>query len=369
MACTLNRLSNLEPKIVVESLRRYNFKRVHTIFHDRHTTKHPLRFHDDKWVRRRGGGWDEKLTKTNEEFITSLVNSQHRLDSPLKNPPWPRGKYSEQSVRTGVIALKIGSIPQWTKEGQKFNCTLLQILDNHVIDFLPPTDVRIPVWTTSKNLNLIDSTKTGVCVVGALSCDPRKFTRVYNNLFTKAGCPPKRKLSRFFVTPNAAIQPGTPLYASHFRVGDYVDVQAKTIDYGFHGCMRRYGFKGQNKAHGVTKSHRKRGSVGCGRKRRRIIAGTKMPGMMGNRLRFLRGLKIWRIDNKNNVIYVQGPCIPGPMHAFVRVHDSTIKSKQCLVTKDSHPPFPTYFPGSDEERQADEFDKDIHQFGEKSITY
>lgn len=30
------------------------------------------------------------------------------------------------------------------------------------------------------------------------------------------------------ITPNAAVQPGTPLFASHFRVGDYVDVGAKT---------------------------------------------------------------------------------------------------------------------------------------------
>jgi large subunit ribosomal protein L3 len=75
--------------------------------------------------------------------------------------------------------------------------------------------------------------KVGMLVVGALSCDPRKFTRAYNGLFEQAGVPPKRKLTRFFITPNSVIKPGTPLYATHFRCGDYVDVQARTVDYGF----------------------------------------------------------------------------------------------------------------------------------------
>jgi large subunit ribosomal protein L3 len=39
---------------------------------------------------------------------------------------------------------------------------------------------------------------------------------------------PTKILSRFLISPEAAVQPGTPLYASHFRVGDYVDVRGKT---------------------------------------------------------------------------------------------------------------------------------------------
>ena len=39
---------------------------------------------------------------------------------------------------------------------------------------------------------------------------------------------PKKQLGRFIISPEAAIQPGTPLFASHFKVGDYVDVRGKT---------------------------------------------------------------------------------------------------------------------------------------------
>ena len=46
----------------------------------------------------------------------------------------------------------------------------------------------------------------GVQTVGALSCDPQRFSNEYSGLFTKAGILPKRKLTRYFVTPNAAIK-------------------------------------------------------------------------------------------------------------------------------------------------------------------
>jgi large subunit ribosomal protein L3 len=39
---------------------------------------------------------------------------------------------------------------------------------------------------------------------------------------------PTKILGRFLISPEAAMQPGTPLHASHFRVGDYVDVRGKT---------------------------------------------------------------------------------------------------------------------------------------------
>jgi hypothetical protein len=38
-----------------------------------------------------------------------------------------------------------------------------------------------------------------------------QYTKEYHNLFMEAGVPPKRKLTRFFVTPDAAVQPGKSL--------------------------------------------------------------------------------------------------------------------------------------------------------------
>jgi len=55
-----------------------------------------------------------------------------------------------------------------------------------------------------------------------------QFTKEYCGLFKDSGVMPTKILGRFLISPEAAIQPGTPLYASHFKVGDYVDVRGKT---------------------------------------------------------------------------------------------------------------------------------------------
>lgn len=55
-----------------------------------------------------------------------------------------------------------------------------------------------------------------------------QYTKQYTGLFNEAGLMPKRILARFMVSPEAAIQPGTPLYASHFRPGDFVDIRGTT---------------------------------------------------------------------------------------------------------------------------------------------
>lgn len=56
--------------------------------------------------------------------------------------------------------------------------------------------------------------------------------------------------------------------------------------------MKRWGFKGMPASHGVTKTHRRPGNIGGGGQKGRVWPGTKMPGHMGNRTRYLRGLKV-----------------------------------------------------------------------------
>lgn len=82
--------------------------------------------------------------------------------------------------------------------------TNFQVIDNHVIRYTPPDKFKesagwMPWW----------GDRFGAVVVGALSCEPWAYTKAYNNLFAEAGVPPKRRLTRFLVTPDAAIQPGT----------------------------------------------------------------------------------------------------------------------------------------------------------------
>jgi ribosomal protein L3 len=62
--------------------------------------------------------------------------------------------------------------------------------------------------------------------------------------------------------------------------------------------MRRFGFRGgPSDQYGSTKFHRKRGTVGSGRKHK-ILPGTRMAELMGNKLVMMKGLKVWRINTK-----------------------------------------------------------------------
>lgn len=320
------------------------------------------------WVDRRGGGYDENLSAENQSFLDKVVLDRYAENSPLKEAPWKRGQFNNDSVnkRIGLIAVKLGSIPQWTNDGKKVYLTMLQVLDNHVIDYVPPE----VIMSKSNNSVLKSRTKEGrlgMAIVGALSSDPRLYTSSYLKLFENSGVPPKRKLTKFMITPNAAVQPGTPLFASHFRVGDYVDVGAKTIGYGFQGVMKRWGFKGGPRSHGATKFHRKRGTIGSGRDRK-PIKGMKMAGHMGCKWRIQFGLKVWRINNKYNILYVQGPVIPGPTHCYVRVVDSGLPHSREKL-RNNPPPFPTLYIDEKKKLAEEIFDPQLFQFNSPTLKF
>lgn len=320
--------------------------------------------------------YPEKLTPENREFIKEVTHEKfgpaaiingiptYQTNSPLKEQPFEPGQWTSNSRRCGLITRKIGQYPMWTNSGDIIWTTLLQVADNHVVKYTPPEEVDSP----RKPNKFLLPNKYGCLLVGAESCDPQKFTKEYCGLFSPAGLPPKRVLGRFFVSPNAALQPGTPLFALHFQPGDVVDVFGTTIDRGFQGVMKRWGFKGMPASHGVTKTHRRPGNIGGGGEKGRVWPGTKMPGHMGNKRRFLRGLKIWRVNMKYNVLYVQGLGVPGETNSIVYVHDTILplrKKKEGSVP----PAFPTFDMSSAENVQDDYFDEEVHAFDAPSLTY
>ncbi len=193
-------------------------------------------------------------------------------------------------------------------------------MDNHVVKYIPPETV---VTNYGKRFR----EGLGILMVGAQSADPQIFTKEYCGLFQEAGILPKVKLHRFAITPNAYLMPGTPLYANHFEVGQFVDVIGKTIERGFQGVMKRWGFKGMPATHGVTKSHRRGGNTGGGGEKGRIWPGKKLPGHMGSQWRVLRAQQIVRINSKYNVIYIKGPSVQGEVGTYLCLRDSILRTR------------------------------------------
>uniref|UniRef100_A0A0P4WFZ9 Large ribosomal subunit protein uL3m n=1 Tax=Scylla olivacea TaxID=85551 RepID=A0A0P4WFZ9_SCYOL len=300
--------------------------------------------------------YPEHMTPENEVFLKDVI--EEKYSSPLKTECWERGTWAKNSMRCGLIGRKIGIYPMWTKDGTRLLTTLLQVSDNQVIKYIKPEDI---VQGKRKRYR-----ELGALVIGADHIDPRIVTKEYYSVFSEAGVMPKKKMSKFLITPNAKLSPGTPLYASHFQPGHYVDIAGITIDRGFQGVMKRWGFKGMPASHGVTKSHRRGGNIGSGGDKARVLLGTKMPGHMGRERRILRGLKVWRINTQHNVIWVHGPAVPGGVGSYVYIYDSVLPDHR--HTQENHPPFPTCF--QDEEEVEEElYDKELHTFREPSVQF
>ncbi|KAK9888437.1 hypothetical protein WA026_000685 [Henosepilachna vigintioctopunctata] len=297
------------------------------------------------------------LTQENKEFLKEVVSDKYQNIQPQSvintNIEW-----NSKLKRTGLICKKIGVYPMWLQNGKKISTTLIQVLDNHVVKYISPEEHNPPRKRIEKIIN-----KKGCLIIGAEAADPFLFTKEYCGIFKGSGVIPKKFLARFFVSPEAVLPPGTLLTAMHFPVGHYVDIRGKTTDRGFQGVMKRHGFKGMPASHGVTKTHRRPGNIGGGGEKGRVWPGTKMPGHMGNRYRISRGLKIWRINTKYNVLWVSGQAIPGETNSLVYVYDSLVPSK-----KPTEPlPFPTFLHG--DELPEDIYDKEVHSFEGPSILF
>lgn len=328
------------------------------------TTKKRRTTHAPRWwVQRKVKYNYEGLTSENKTFLQNVIEEKTAKGlelSPLKEEPWERGVWSPGTKRTGVVARKIGIYPLWFNNGKRILTTLFQVVDNHVINYVPPEQV-------AETTHGFRYPGLAFLYVGAETTNPQLFSAAYNGLFNKSGVMTKRKIARFSITPNSKLQPGTPLLVSHFRVGDYVNVYGKTVGHGFQGVVKRWGFKGGRATHGTTKSHRRPGCIGAGSRKAHVWKGKKMPGHMGQERRLHKGLKVLRINTKYNVMWVKGHCSPGHVHAYVNIYDSYIEKKK--HTEDNPPHFPTFYPDENEPMPEEMWDSTVHNFSAPTITF
>lgn len=93
-----------------------------------------------------------------------------------------------------------------------------------------------------------------------------------------------------------------------------------------------------------------------------------MAGRMGQKWRQQLGLKVWRVNKKYNIIYVQGPTIPGPTHCYVRVVDSCLPDHRAKQ-RENPPPFPTIYEEEIKSLPEEVIDPKLHQFASPTIKF
>jgi len=210
----------------------------------------------------------------------------------------------------GALAHKVGMMNIWDGDGVRHPITVLCIDRCHVLQVKPPSDSE-------------KRQRWGV-QVGAFPRRPYKTPKPQRYHCAAAGVEPKRMFAEFHVDEVNILPVGTEIRSTHFHVGQFVDVTGTTIGKGTQGVMKRWGFAGGPASHGCSKAHRKAGSIGQSTAPGRVFKGKKMAGRMGNKRKTVQNLKVMRIDEARNLVFVRG-AVPGNSGRPVRVRAAVKK--------------------------------------------
>lgn len=233
--------------------------------------------------------------------------------------------WTQESVRTGVLAQKLGMVHTWDKWYR----------------FQPLTVLEVPSCVVTK-VKTVEEQGVSSVQVAAGKIKPKNVKKPQLGEFQKAGVEPRRKLADFPITPEAAVPVGTELLVSHFKPGQLLDIQGVTKGKGFQGVMKRWNFAGGRASHGTSKAHRQMGSTGACQDPGKVWKGKKMPGRMGGDTRTVKNVQLYAINTKKNYLYVKGS-IPGGQFGWLRVIDAKNKKLE------QAPHFPTFVPKEGEE--------------------
>ncbi|MDC0476435.1 50S ribosomal protein L3 [Alphaproteobacteria bacterium] len=211
-------------------------------------------------------------------------------------------------MRSGIIARKLGMTRVFDDAGHHVPVTVLKLDDVQVVA------VR-------------NAEKDGYTALqlGAGAAKAKNVSKPMRGHFAKANVLPKSKLAEFRVSEDAVLDVGASLAASHFVVGQKVDVVGTSQGKGFAGAMKRHNFAGLRASHGVSVSHRSHGSTGQCQDPGKVFKGKKMAGHMGAARTTTQNIEVVAVDDDEGVVLLCG-AVPGPKNGWVLISDA-IKAK------------------------------------------
>ena len=146
---------------------------------------------------------------------------------------------------------------------------------------------------------------------------PRKVTKPRKGHFEKAGVTPSRITMEFKIDEGDELAPGTQVKVSMFQPDQYVDVVGTSKGKGFQGVVKRHHFRGGRATHG-SMFHRAPGSIGGSSWPSRVFPGMRAAGRMGGERVTVKNLKVVRVDEEKNLIYLRG-AVPGAKDGYVAI--------------------------------------------------
>ena len=205
---------------------------------------------------------------------------------------------------SGIIGKKLGMTSLFDSKGRSVGCTVIQ---------------AGPCFVTQ----IKDRDKDGYRAI-QLSFDelkPKKVTKSIKGHFSSSNVDPKRKIvefRNFRKEFDSKVKLGMEINIDDvFNENEFLDVTSISKGKGFQGVVKRHNFGGvgQN-THGQHNRNRAPGSIGAGSTPSRVFKGMRMAGRTGSQKVTMQNLRILKINQKDNLIYVGGS-VPGSKDSYV----------------------------------------------------
>src|SRR5436309_1278821 len=149
---------------------------------------------------------------------------------------------------------------------------------------------------------------------------PSRVNKPMNGHFKKTKQPPMRVLREMHLEGEDNLSPGDKVMVDIFQAYERVHVVATSKGRGFAGFVKRHHFRGGRASHG-SMFHRAPGSIGASAFPSRVWRGQRMAGHLGMNRVTVQNLRVERVDQEKNLLYVRG-AVPGPQGGYVVVEKS-----------------------------------------------
>jgi large subunit ribosomal protein L3 len=149
---------------------------------------------------------------------------------------------------------------------------------------------------------------------------PKRVNKPMTGHFKKNNAAPVRFVREVALAGDDASNPGDKVMVDIFNANELVHVIGTSKGRGFAGFVKRHHFRGGRATHG-SMFHRAPGSIGSSAYPSRVLKGMRMAGHMGNERVTVQNLRVARIDQENNLLFVRG-AVPGPAGGYLVVEKS-----------------------------------------------
>jgi large subunit ribosomal protein L3 len=214
-----------------------------------------------------------------------------------------------------LMGKKRGMIQLFDDKGNAVSCTVIEVAPNVI------TQIKTKENDGYTALQLgFDEIKTK---------DPRtvekRIGKPLTGHFKKNNIAAQKHLHETRLDTVEEFQIGQPIGLEVFQETKYIDVSAVSKGKGYQGVMKRHNFSGGPAAHG-SGFHRHAGSRGMRTTPGRVFPLGKAAGHMGLDNKTVQNLKVIHLDDKENVIVVEG-AVPGPKGGIVTISEAVKMTK------------------------------------------